>query len=107
MILQRINFYLSEAPVKLKDDITPIRSDLTVHLYIRSRTAKFFQGPTHSITSVNATGVFDILPMHANFITLVKDYVIIDRGLETERKIEFKTAVMSALDNKIDVYVDI
>jgi len=45
--------------------------------------------------------------MHANFVTLVKDYLIVDRGLATEKRIEFKTAVMSAIGNKIDVYVGI
>jgi len=93
--------------VSSKNDVTPIRSDLTIYLYMRSRTSNHFQGQAHSVTSINTTGVFDILPMHANFVTLVKDYLIVDRGLATEKRIEFKTAVMSAIGNKIDVYVGI
>lgn len=76
-------------------------------LYIRSRSDTYFQGKVKSVTSVNATGVFDILPMHANFITLVTEYIILDKGTSVERKFEFKTAVLSVIDGKIDVYVGV
>jgi F0F1-type ATP synthase epsilon subunit len=75
--------------------------------HVRSRTDTYFQGKATSVTSVNATGEFDILAMHANFITLVKDYVILDKTLPTEKKIEFKTAVLSVVDGKVDVYVGV
>ena len=90
-----------------KSDATIIKSDLVIHLYIRSKTEKYFQGDVKSVTSVNDSGVFDILPMHANFITLIKDYVILDKGYPSEKKVEFKSAVASLINDSMDVYVGI
>ncbi len=82
-------------------------SDLEVYVKIRSRTKTFFEGNAKSVTSINQTGVFDILPMHANFITLIKDYVLVNKGLPTEKKVQIKSAVLSVIGTKVDVYVEV
>jgi F0F1-type ATP synthase epsilon subunit len=76
-----------------------------LYIYMRSRNEEYFRGEATSLTSVNETGEFDILSYHANFITMVKDFVIIDKGLETENKIEIESGVLSVLGDKIDIYV--
>lgn len=76
-------------------------------VYIRSRVKRYFKGTASSVSSVNETGEFDILPYHANFITLVSKYILIDKDLPSEKKYEINTAVLSVLENKVDVYVDI
>ncbi|RJR28004.1 hypothetical protein C4561_00670 [candidate division WWE3 bacterium] len=86
---------------KKKDD------ELVVNLNIRSRTKSFFKGPVKSVTAVNATGEFDILPLHANFITLIESFVIIDKGLPSEKKIEFDNGVVSAIGGNVDIYVGV
>lgn len=83
------------------------RENVYIDLYVRSRTTNFFKGQVASITSVNQTGIFDVLPMHANFVTLVKDYIILDKDKQTEKKIDFKTAVLSVLNGKVDIYVGV
>lgn len=83
------------------------KTDVTILLNIRSRTKEYFHGEVHTITAVNATGVFDILPLHANFITLIKDYVVVDKDTSSEQKVEFKSAVLSVTGNRVEVYVDI
>ncbi len=65
--------------------------DLFVDLSVKSRTKKYFEGQVKSVTAVNDTGEFDILPMHANFITLIKNFIIMDKGLPSEKKIEFES----------------
>ena len=82
-------------------------NELTLDVYVRSRTKNYFQGSARSLTATNKTGQFDILPMHANFITMVKDWVIVDKGLSTEKKIEFTSAVISVNGNHLDVYVGV
>jgi F0F1-type ATP synthase epsilon subunit len=84
-----------------------INTPTDLDLHVRSRTTNYFQGKVKSVTSVNDTGEFDVLPMHANFITLVKDYVLLDKGSPTEKRIEFKTAVASIISNHIDIYVGV
>lgn len=82
-------------------------SDLYLTLNVRSRTKTFFQGKVKSVTAINKTGLFDILPLHANFITLVSKYLIIDKGTPTEKKIEFYSAVVSVMGTRVDVYVGV
>ena len=76
-------------------------------IYIRSRKKDYFKGTCYSLTSNNDKGVFDVLPLHANFITLIKDYVIIDKGKSTEQKIDIDKGVLSVSSNKVDVYLDL
>lgn len=78
-----------------------------IHVLIKNRTKVFFDGPAYSLTSVNDTGVFDILPTHANFVSIIRDYIVIDKGLPTEKKFEIKNGVLSILSNNINVYLEI
>ncbi len=74
---------------------------------MRSRTKNFFNGKVHSITAFNDKGELDILPMHTNFVSIVKGYVIVDKSLSTEQKFEYDSGVLSVQDGKIDLYVGV
>ncbi len=78
-----------------------------LNVNIKSRTNTYFNGTATSITSINDTGEFDILPFHANFVTLIHGFVTIDKRMPTEKKLEIKSAVLSALGGKVDIYVEI
>ncbi len=51
----------------------------TIRVRARSREEVTFEGEALALTSVNDKGKFDVLPNHANFISLIKDYVIIKK----------------------------
>lgn len=78
-----------------------------LQVYIRSRKRDYYKGPAHSVTSKNDKGVFDILPYHANFITLIKDLIVIDQDKKSQNKIEIKSGVLSVASNRVDVYLDL
>jgi F0F1-type ATP synthase epsilon subunit len=82
-------------------------SQLSLYVNVRSRSKNFFEGTAKTVTSINQTGEFDILPLHANFITLIRDYVLIDKGMSVEKKIIIKSAVLSVIGGRIDVYVEV
>jgi len=82
-------------------DTTPL------DVYIRSRNKVFYRGIANTLTSKNDKGEFDVLKMHANFITLIKEFVTIDKGLPTEQRIPLDKGVLSVLENKVDVYAGI
>ncbi len=73
---------------------------------IRSRKEQFFDGNAKSVSSINDTGEFDVLPKHANFVTLIRGYVIVDRGLPTEKKFEIDNGVLASKTGAVDVYLD-
>ena len=68
-----------------------------------------WEGEANSVSSKNASGPFDILPRHANFITLIKKKVpIIVRSVsEGEKEFSFDNAVMQVHGNNILIFTQI
>jgi F0F1-type ATP synthase epsilon subunit len=80
----------------------------TLSVRISKATKIVWEGSAASITSENASGPFDILPMHANFLTLVKKHPIsVKKSDGTEQKIETEQAVIVVEDNKVKIYLNI
>jgi F0F1-type ATP synthase epsilon subunit len=83
------------------------QNELNLDVNMRSRTKTFYKGLVKSLTTLNDKGELDVLPLHTNFISIVKKYVIIDKSLKTEQKFDIDSAVLSVQDGKIDVYVGV
>lgn len=83
-------------------------SNKVLPVVIMSPDELLWQGEAESITSENSTGPFDILPHHANFITMIKKkpIVVILKNKE-QKKFEYKNAVLSVNDDKVAIYSDI
>jgi len=69
-----------------------------------------FQGEALSVSSVNSEGKFDILPMHANFITMVKGAPI--RIIPADKKAPavtytFPLAIIYNFANLVNIYTGI
>lgn len=79
-------------------------------LQIRITTPRevLFQGEAVSVSSANIDGAFDILPMHANFITFVQNQKFVLRLAEGQTK-EFTLdfAIVYNKDNKVNIYTEI
>lgn len=67
---------------------------------ILSPTQTIFEGEAISVSSANLTGKFDILPYHANFITLIQKTPVILRV--RKKSAEGKDLVIKALDQFFD-----
>ena len=80
-----------------------IKDKITVS--IKNKKEQLFLGDALSVTSKNDDGVFDILPFHVNFITLIYDFIVIDRNQQTEKRFEMENGVLYTLGNKIDIYI--
>jgi F0F1-type ATP synthase epsilon subunit len=83
-------------------------TDATMHVRISKATEVVWQGNAYSVSSSNEQGPFDILPMHANFITLVKATPI---RIKTEQgedlEYTFTTSVIYVANDQVRVYADI
>jgi F0F1-type ATP synthase epsilon subunit len=67
-----------------------------------------FLGQAESVTSTNTTGKFDILPQHANFITLIKNSPIVIINKQKQKvEFTFNLAIMYALNNNVTIYTEI
>lgn len=75
---------------------------------ITNAEERIWEGTARSVSSKNSDGQFDILPGHANFVTMIKNEPIVVRsGTKGDKIFTYKTAVLAVKDNKVSVYSDI
>lgn len=74
-------------------------------LLIRSREALIYEGDCATVTSFNDIGEFDVLEHHANFITMIKKFIVINKGEESEKKIAIEKGVLTANEDLVQVFI--
>ena len=74
---------------------------------VRDRNTLIFQGQVEAVSSFNDMGPFDVLPRHANFISLIKQAIILHLMDKTEKRIEVTSGVMKVRENNMEVYLGI
>lgn len=77
----------------------------TLHVRIISPQQLVFDAEASSVSSKNTQGSFDILPLHANFITIVENEPIVVRA-PNQKPVTFKfpLAIILATENKVNIY---
>lgn len=78
-----------------------------MHVKVYSPYKVYFDQSAFSISGVNATGPFDILPHHHNFITLLQ---ACDLKLRTETgdpKVKIAGGVMHVKADQVTVFLDV
>jgi F0F1-type ATP synthase epsilon subunit len=75
---------------------------------IMSPKNTIFEGQALAVSSKNSSGKFDILPEHANFITLIENQPI-TTTLQGGRRLVFKfpVAIIYNTQNTVKIYTDI
>lgn len=77
----------------------------SVKVYSPFRT--YYEGQATSVSAVNRTGPFDILPAHKNFLTLLTPCDVVirnDRGVE---KIKIDRGIMHVREDHVVVFLDV
>lgn len=79
-----------------------------LHVRISEATKIVWEGDASSVSSENSDGKFDILGMHSNFITLIKEVPItVVRVDGSKKEYKFKQSVIFVSDNKVKIFADI
>lgn len=85
-----------------KNDSTIMR----IKVYAPFKT--YFDDDALSVSAVNDTGPFDILPRHHNFMTLLNQCDVIIRTTNNdEQRIPINRGVMHVKADKVDVFLDV
>lgn len=74
---------------------------------ISTPTEIVFEGEAESVSSTNSQGNFDILPFHANFVTLVQKEPIRVKSGGREKQFSFKNAVIHTNKSIVNIYGDV
>lgn len=86
---------------------TPAPGEEKLHVTVRNRIKIVFDDDAHSVSSKNATGVFDILPEHSNFISLIMSPLIIRTMDGKKQEITFDNGLLKVNSNKVHCYIDL
>ncbi len=79
-----------------------------IYLKVQTKEGIIFEGRVRSLSSFNEKGRFDILPQHANFISLIhKSLFIRPEDQDKTLKIDFDTALLRVKENRIEVYIGV
>lgn len=68
----------------------------------------YFEGDAYSVSAVNDTGPFDILPRHRNFLCMLVPCTLTVQPVEGEKKtIKIHRALMHVKADRVAVFVDV
>lgn len=79
----------------------------TMHVKVYSPYKVYFDQTAQSISAVNATGPFDILPHHHNFITLLQPCDLIIRAGSSAPTIKIGGGIMHVKADEVTVFLDV
>lgn len=78
-----------------------------MHIKVYSPFKIYFDQMGESISAVNGTGPFDILPHHHRFMTLLNPCEMIIRAQGREQKIRISGGLMHVKADRVTVFLDI
>lgn len=78
-----------------------------MHVKVYAPFRTYFNGIANSISAVNETGPFDILPKHHNFMTLLIPCDIIVRADQGDEKFTISRGIMHVKANRVIVFLDV
>jgi ATP synthase, Delta/Epsilon chain, beta-sandwich domain len=81
--------------------------DASMHVKIYAPFRTYFDGQAVSVSAVNDTGPFDILPKHHNFMTLLNPCDIIVRTTTGEERVTITRGIMHVKADQVVVFLDV
>lgn len=97
--------------VVLGSQQTTVKKDTgepTMQVLVHSPFREYYDGLANSITAINATGEFDILPHHHNFISLLEPCELMIRTVTAgDLKITISGGLMHVKADQVIVFLDI
>lgn len=79
-----------------------------MRVHVHSPFHNYYNGPATSLSAKSATGPFDILPKHHNFISLlVPCEITIRTAEEGERRIKISGGILHVKANQVIVFLDV
>lgn len=77
-----------------------------IQVTIKSRENTFYDGEVTGVSSYNDVGLFDVLPMHENFISIIRNKIILHKN-DKQKEFKIDQGVLKVRDNKVNIYLDL
>lgn len=75
-----------------------------LEIFIRDPNRLLFEGLAQSVTSTNTKGVFDILPIHENFICIIKEKVTV-RTKDGPKDYPLQKGILKVEENVVHIFL--
>ncbi len=79
----------------------------TLFVRIKSPEKVLFEGNADAVSSINENGKFDVLAQHANFISIIRDYIIIHQKKGQTQEIKIEQGIMRVVANVVHIFLGI
>jgi F0F1-type ATP synthase epsilon subunit len=78
----------------------------TMYVKVYSPFKTYFDGYAQSVSAVNDTGPFDVLPRHRNFLSLLNTCDLVIRAAE-EQVMHISRGILLVRNNEVTVFLDV
>lgn len=78
-----------------------------MNIEVRKREGLVFSGLVRAVSSYNEKGPFDVLPYHTNFISIIREEVVLYKTDGTEEKIPVDVGVLLVRENNAEAYLGV
>ena len=78
-----------------------------IDLTIRNKQGIVYNDKVEAVSSKNDKGVFDILAEHENFISVIKENIVIHKKINQNQEMKIENGILRMYRNKVNIYVGI
>lgn len=83
------------------------KAGLTMQVKVYAPFRVYYEGEASSITAVNETGPFDVLPHHHNFLCMLVPCDLVIQTPHGPETVKISRALMHVKSEKVTIYVDV
>lgn len=76
----------------------------TIHAIIKDKNGIIVEDNYTALSSYNDVGLFDVLPLHTNFISLIKNKIIARKG-ENQKEIKVGTGLLQVIGGQVHIFL--
>jgi F0F1-type ATP synthase epsilon subunit len=78
-----------------------------IKIKVRNTQEIVFEGEVDRVTSYNEVGTFDVFPMHANFISIIKNGLALYQKRKNIKEVKFGQAVIKVKQDVVNIFLGI
>jgi len=75
-----------------------------IHVVIKNKSGVVLEDDVFAISSYNQVGVFDVLPLHTNFISLIRKKLTIHKGNEN-KDLDIGVGLLRVIQNQVHIFL--
>lgn len=76
-----------------------------IRVVVRNRENILFDEEIKAVSSYNEKGLFDVLPIHANFISIIKDALILHKSGGDKQEMKIAGGVLRVHENQVHIFL--